>query len=179
MSVMSLFITYFRKVCFMAKLHIKPNLLDLLFCIFMNQEKKKIKKKNQQPIFPFRIMKYKLSRLRTSRISTLSVRLSASSAEFSFVKARYCNTRITVCYCLGEARRELNQGQNKELNNGSVEVWMIHRAQSRQSAGFPWKYMREVRSANKYKLCTPIKVQLLTVPTVPIFWLTKKHLRVK
>lgn len=45
MSVMSLFITYFRKVCFMAKLHIKPNLLDLLFCIFMNQEKKKNQKK--------------------------------------------------------------------------------------------------------------------------------------
>lgn len=40
MSVMSLFITYFRKVCFIAKLHIEPNLLDLLFCIFMNQEKK-------------------------------------------------------------------------------------------------------------------------------------------
>jgi len=42
MSVMSLSIKYFRKVCFMAKLHIKPNLLDLLFCIFMNQKEKKI-----------------------------------------------------------------------------------------------------------------------------------------
>lgn len=63
MSVMSLFITYFRKVCFIAKLHIEPNLLDLLFCIFMNQEKKK---KTQQSRFPFCIMKYKLSRLNTS-----------------------------------------------------------------------------------------------------------------
>lgn len=53
MSVMSLFITYFRKVCFMAKLHIKPNLLDMLFCIFMNQEKKIKKKKSATHIsFP-------------------------------------------------------------------------------------------------------------------------------
>lgn len=177
MSVMSLFITYFRKVCFMAKLHIKPNLLDLLFCIFMNQEKKN--KKNQQPRFPFCIMKYKLSRLRTSQISTLSVRLSASSAEFSFGKARYCNTRIAVCYCLGEARREWNQGQHEELNNGRFGVWMIQRAQSRQSAGFPWKYMRKVRSANKYKLCIPIKVQLLRVRHRYGFRLTKTQLRVK
>lgn len=37
----------------MAKLHIKPNLLDLLFCIFMNQEKKNQKKKSATHIsFP-------------------------------------------------------------------------------------------------------------------------------
>lgn len=56
MSVMSLFITYLGKVCFIAKLHIKPKLLDLQFCIFVNQQSR----------FLFHIMKYKLSRLCTS-----------------------------------------------------------------------------------------------------------------
>lgn len=36
----------------MAKLHIKPNLLELLFCIFVNQEKKKKKKSATQISFP-------------------------------------------------------------------------------------------------------------------------------